>query len=449
MFSKFLLKFKTKDIRTKKYKVNSIIMLFCQLCSMFISFLMVPIIMKYLGVSIYGIWITLWGLIEWCNVFDIGLGHGLRNKYAEARAINDIETAKKYVSTTFFVLLFIACILFLFFFISSKIFNWSSILNAPLNLSEQLQTLVLFIGFFFCVKFVSNIINILLIADQSPAISSVMTLAGNILVLIGVFLLAEYKAPSILILGICVTFLQLLPTIIGAIILFFNRYKIFIPKLSQFSFSSIKNIFSLGGQFFIIQITAMLLFAFNNIIIAHTSGNNEVTEFNIAYKYINILYVLFLTLVTPLWSASTEAYSNNDISWIERTFSKMNKIWILMISIGIVMILSSSVVYNIWLKDEIKPNYLLLVLMLIYMSLWMRYTLYRTFMNGVGKIRLQFYVTIIESTLHLPLAILLGKYFGIYGVLTTMILWALINTIWEPMQFKKIITSTATNLWNK
>lgn len=449
MLNKVLFKLRSGDKRTQKYKINSLIMLFCQGSSMLTSFIMVPLVMNYIGVSVYGIWLTLWGLIEWCNVFDIGLGHGLRNKYAEAKAVGDIDSAKKYVSTTFFILLLIGSVLFILFFISAKFLNWASILNAPSDLETDLQTLILFIGIFFCTKFVVNIVNILLTADQNPGVCSIITLLSNVLVLIGVFLLTKYTSPSILSLGICVTCFQLLPILIAFIFLFAGRYKVFIPRFSEFSSLHIKSIFSLGSQFFVIQITAMLLFAFNNIIISHTSGNAEVTEFNIAYKYMNILYIIFLTLITPLWSASTEAYSKKDMLWINKTFSKMKKIWLLMVMAGCLMVILSPFVYKLWIKDKIEPNYILLSLMLVYMFLWMRYTLYRTFMNGVGKIRLQFYITTIESLLHIPIAIVMGKFFGIYGVLSTMIVWALINTIWEPIQFKKLISQTATGLWNK
>lgn len=440
---------RTGSPRTQKYKTNTLIMLLCQFLSMASSFIMVPLVMGYLGVDNYGIWLTLWGLIEWCNVFDVGLGHGLRNKYAEAKAIRDIDSARKYVSTTFFVLLLIGATLFIAFFISAKLLNWSNILNAPSNFKTDLQTLVMFIGGFFCVKFVANIVNIILTADQNPGISSIITLVSNLLALVGVYILTEHTKPSILLLGVCVTGLQLLPILVAAILLFAGRYKVFIPRFSQFRYSYIKDIFTLGIQFFVIQITAMLLFAFNNIIISHTCGNGEVTEFNIAYKYMNILYIVFLTLITPLWSASTEAYSRGDLEWIYKTFKKVNSIWILMTLGGVLMIVASPLVYTIWIKNSIEPNYLLLTLMLVYMSLWMRYTLYRTFMNGVGKIRLQFYITTIESLLHIPIAIIMGNLFGIYGVLCTMIIWAFINFIWEPLQFKKIITHTAEGLWNK
>jgi hypothetical protein len=70
-------------------------------------------------------------------------------------------------------------------------------------------------------------------------------------------------------------------------------------------------------------------------------------------------------------------------------------------------------------------------------------------MNGAGKISLQFIVTFIQSLLHIPFAILMGKYIGLPGIVMVMILWAFINAIWEPIQFSRIINKTAKGIWNR
>lgn len=70
-------------------------------------------------------------------------------------------------------------------------------------------------------------------------------------------------------------------------------------------------------------------------------------------------------------------------------------------------------------------------------------------MNGVGKVRLQFIISLMQSIFHIPLAIILANNFGVYGVIAAMILWTFINSIWEPIQFKKIIASEAFGIWNK
>lgn len=176
----------------------------------------------------------------------------------------------------------------------------------------------------------------------------------------------------------------------------------------------------------------------------------EVTEFNIAYKYISILYIGFLTILNPLWSASTEAYVKGDLAWIKNCMRRLNQLWILIMVIGgIILIVLSPFLYQIWLKSRILPDLTLLILMLLYFASLTRTAMYRYFMNGVGKIKLQLYVTTVQSLLHIPIAIILGIYFGIYGVVSSMILWNILNIVWEPLQFKKIVNQTVKGIWNK
>lgn len=438
-----------EDKRESRFKRNVVVMLICQILTIGTSFLLIPITMGYIGVSDYGVWITLVGIIEWFNLFDIGLGHGLRNRYAEAIAKDNIEEVKKYVSTSFFVLLFISIGLFVLFIPFSLLVDWPLILNTPPEMALDLKILALSIGSFFCTRFVVNIVNILLTADQHPAIVAVILLLGNIISLCTVYFLTKTVEGSILWLGIALSASQLLPLLVSFFYFFSTRYRRIIPRFSQLDKVYIGLIFSLGVRFFMIQITAMLLFTTNNLIIAHVCGTAIVTEFNVAYKYMNIIFMVFMTMLTPLWSACTEAFSRGDRIWIEKTFRQMNRIWMLLVVGGIILVMISPFTYWIWLKDKIQPDFLLLLLMFVYMILWMRYTLFRTLMNGTGKIRLQFYVTSVEALLHIPLAIFMGEWLGVYGVIIVMILWAAINSVWEPIQYKRILNYRAYGIWNR
>ena len=65
-----------------------------RIVSVLINFLLVPLTLNYLNPTRYGIWLTLTSVINWVNVLDIGLGTGLRNKFAEALATNDDGLAR-------------------------------------------------------------------------------------------------------------------------------------------------------------------------------------------------------------------------------------------------------------------------------------------------------------------------------------------------------------------
>ena len=435
--------------KVKSVGYSSIIVVICQLLGMIISFVMVPLTLKLLGVKIYGVWITLIGIIEWFNFFDIGFGHGLRNKYAEARARGDNDNISKYVSTTFFCLLGISAVIFLLFIIFGHYVSWTDILNAPSYLENELYKLAFILCLVFCFRFIFNIVFILLIADQQPYVQSIIILIGSILSFISLLILMKLNINSLYNIGLFISLSQIFPILISFIYFFSTKYINLIPKIKYFYMSTLKEIFSLGINFFLIQITALLLFQTNNIIIAHVCGIEEVTEYNLSYKYMNIVYMLFLAYLNPFWSYFTNAYARNDLHVIKNKILIINKVWLGAAAIGIFQVIASTLFFRLWVKNTILPNYILLILLLFYFLLTMRYTIYRTLMNGVGKIKLQFFVTVIEALLHIPLAILLGKKFGIYGVVGVMIIWSLINNIWEPIQYVKIIKKKDYGIWGK
>lgn len=435
--------------RSAKYKKNILLSLIFQVFSVVVSFLLVPVTLNYLGVEEYGVWITLTNLIAWFAFFDVGLGHGLRNKYAEAKAKDNLEDMKNYVSTAFFSLIGISAIIFIICGSASQFINWSVVLNAPLALERELSAIAFILISMFCVRFIVSIINSLLTADQEPALPVLINGLGNLISLIVVYIVTKTTEPSLLYIGIALSGSQLFPLVCAFIYYFRTKYKIVIPSFNHFSKDHVKSIFSLGVRFFLIQLTALVLLQGNNIIIAHICGLKEVSVFNIAFKYINIIYIVFATFLSPLWTASTDAYTRGDIDWIKNSIHKLNKLWLVMIAFGTVLVAISPFVYKLWLKDSISPDFVLLLLILLYFIFLSRSTIYRSFMNGAGKISLQFYVTMIQSVLHVPLAIVFGHLLGVNGVVAIMILWAFINSIWEKIQFNYIINDKAKGIWNR
>lgn len=440
--------FKKSDQRSVKYLNNSILLIIYQILSLAASMLLVPVVLKYLGINEYGIWITLTTFVGWFSFFDIGLGNGLRNKYAEAKALGKFTDVNFYVSTTFYILVFISLVIFLLFLIASVFVDWSIVLAAPSIMRPDLNILLTFVIGTFCLRFVLNIIPVLLIADQDPAVAALLNLASNVFSLFGVYLLGKTNDHSLLSFGICLSTTQLLPFILAFPILFKTRYKEVKPKISAFRKSYIDSILSLGFRFFLIQITGLVLFQTNNFIIAHVCSLEDVTKFNISYKYLGITYIFFLTILNPLWSASTEAYAKNDLKWIQNWMKKMIRAWWILVASGLLLVLVSSIIFKLWLGSMIVPDYKLLLLILLYFASLTRTAMFRYFMNGVGKIKLQFYVTTVQAILHVPLAIFLGKIYGVYGIIIAMIIWNITNIIWEPLQYKKLINHKAEGLWN-
>ena len=72
-----------------------------------------------------------------------------------------------------------------------------------------------------------------------------------------------------------------------------------------------------------------------------------------------------MTFLTPLWSATTDAYFRKDYDWITNMFSKLNKMWLGLVFLGLIMLFLSPFAYRLWLNDTITPDFLLLSILLL------------------------------------------------------------------------------------
>lgn len=164
--------------------------------SILIGFIYVPLLINYLGTFEYGIWITLGSIVGWINYFDIGLGNGLRNRFAEAIARGERKLAGVYVSTTYAALSMIFGIFFVVFLVVNPFLNWSVILNGPQELRSELSLLVLLTVGFFLLRFIFRLISIIIMADQRPALSNTFDPLSNVVALGAILVLMKTTPPS-------------------------------------------------------------------------------------------------------------------------------------------------------------------------------------------------------------------------------------------------------------
>ena len=425
-------------------------MFFIKGISMLISFLYVPLLYNTLSVDSYGVWLSLTSLVSWISMFDVGLGHGLRNKLARALATDDVLLARKYVATAYGCITAIVAAIILLFACVESFVPWANVLNAGDVDVSELNVLVVVVFVAFCANFLLNIINSILYALQQPAISSLISMMSQLLSYIVVLILVKfYAVSSLLLLGTIISVIPVVVVLISTIVIFRRKYRDIAPSTKYFDASLIRNILSLGGQFFIIQIVTLVLYQTNNLIITHTVGNEAVVEYNIAYKYMHILILVFNIIATPLWSATTDAYARGDFDWIKSTNKKLRKIVVLMALGGLVMLCGSPIAYKVWLGEESSVRVITTALLYLYSLAMMMYGSYGYILNGIGKLRVQLIATLALAILYVPISVCAGKIAGLTGILLVFFLTTLANYIWSKIQFKKLMNHTAVGVWAK
>lgn len=418
--------------------------------SIIVNLLYVPLLIHYLDSERYGIWIALTSFLTWFQFFDIGIGNGLRNKLTKALVDKDFVVAKKLTSTSYVLVFIIFCVVALIYASIGFSINWTGFLNVKIVSNHELQVLTLIVFTSLCFTFVVQLIQPILFAIQKAAFSSAFPAIANLIGFILIYFLSKTSLPPLITAGVVLSVVPFITFAVGSIILFNTTLKHIKPGIKFVDFAYGRSIASLGLKFLFIQIAAVILNSSTSLILIKMFGANQVTVYNIVFKYFQVIIILNSIVVTPMWSGFTEVLARKDYTWIKNAIKKINKISALL-SIGILlMALVSPWVFELWIGDKVKIPLAITFTLAIYFIQIVFISVYNMFINGSGKIKLSMYFTAFEIVAYIVLAYVLSKYvMGVYGVIVASIITKTFTFILQYVQVNRIIEEKATGIWDQ
>ena len=422
-----------------------------------ISFILIPLTINYVNSERNGIWLTLYSMAFWLNLFDIGLGNGMKNRVAEAKAQNNDSLVRKYISSTYAIFGLICMGVAILFCVVNPYLDWIKILKTvPAVYSEEVSMLIWIIFISFCFTFILNLLKQVVTADQRPAIAAFLDMLGQLLTLIGIFILSKTVPPSLVSLGWITGFAPVVVFLIANIVLFNTRYKAWRPSFKFVDFKIAGNMIDLGIKFFIASISSLLVMQSLPFLIQWMTTPVEVTNFNVSFKVFSMALNVVSIVVFPYWSSFTDAYAQNDYNWMKKSIRSLYRAFIILWVVQLVVLVLSPVIYYLWINFWLKGSSNTLdisfwmsasVCIFVCALCWLNICIYP--LNGIGKIRLQVYSSIVEMILFIPVALYLGKIWGVVGIILSPVVVYFPRMIWAPIQLKKLINRTATGIWNK
>lgn len=415
------------------------------------NFLLVPLTMNFLDKENYGVWLTLSSFIAWFSFFDIGLGNGLRNKFAEAKAKGDMTLARGYVSSAYFTIGAVCLGLILIFTLINFFIDWTKVFNASPGLQKDLSLLMPIVFGFFCLQLVFKLITTIYTADQHHSINGKINFFIQVSSLTLIWILAKTSKGSLLAFGTIFSILPVFLLIIINILAFRTKYADFKPSYRFCTRNNIQEIFSLGITFFIIQIAGIILYSTDNYLIAYFFSPEEVIPYSLAYKYIGLSSMAFSIVATPYWSSITDAYNKSDFLWLKTSMQSFVRLSYLFILVVIILVLFSESIFEVWVgsKVEIAPSLTIYIAIFFFMNIIV--TPYTVFLNGVGKIRLQAMQSLLVSLLNIPISYILAiqLHFGVNGIILATIICFIPSIPLSQIQYKKLINGKAKSIWNE
>lgn len=446
-FSLYFSKGSERSVLAKKHILYSFLF---KGISVIISIMFVPLLLNYLDVERYGIWLTLTSIVGWFSFFDVGLGNGLRNRLTEAIAKGENNLAKEYVSTTYAIVSIIFVGILILYYCINPFLQWNEILNTSSVPKNELSLLALIVFTFFFLSFIFNLIGIILMADQKPALNNAFNPLSNVLSIIIIYILSLTMKGAFVLMGFILSIVPVIVLLIATVLLFRKRYRYLKPNINSIKWIHANSLLTLGVKFFVLQVSFIIMFATSNIIISQILGAEQVTIYNIAFKYFQVPVMVFSIFMTPIWSAVTDAYARNDFSWLKNALTKLNKLSILVFIGIIIMLFISPYIYTIWLGPQINIPFSLSVIMALYATINVFLSPYSQFLNGMGKLYIITRLVVFNIILYIPFAILLTKSpLQSSGVMLATCILNATSIPFQIFQTNRLVNQKAIGIWNK
>lgn len=392
---------------------------------------------------------TITSILYWITTFDIGLGNGMRNYLAEALATNDTKLGKKYISTTMLLLSLIALSMAIVLLYPLITINFNSFFNTNAIAGNELRMAVVIAVGFTLMNFVLKNIGMIFVAMQKYAINDLLSISGNVIALIIIYILTKVTTGNLVLVVLAYTMTSCVVFLLAAIPLFWKHPELK-PSLRFFDKSLGKKIVGKGFGFFVIQISSCLvIFGAANFFITQSCGPTAVTTYNIAYKFFNLLVIAYTIILAPMWNAYTDAYVKGDMQWIKATFNKALKFWVLSICGGLGMLLICNLFYKLWIGNMVNVPLSVSASTLVYVCFFNLNNCATYLINGLNKIFVQIIISLAVTALYIITVLAFGRKLGVEGIVLSMAASYAVMSVVHLYQCRKLINGKADGIWNK
>lgn len=407
--------------------------------SMIVSLAYTPTLLRFLGDEQYGVWSTMLSVMNWVTIFDFGIAGGYRNLLSVKIAQKDDQGIREVSSTAYLFLSVIVTALFGILLIVNFFTKWDKIFNTALNVRPA----VIFVIIFVCLNFIFGLTNSIFYSLQKSQYVPIISLLFQTLNLINIYVLNRFSFFS----GNKLPILALLYLASSAavntavLILLWRQYKEFIPNRKFYKKEYIKPIFDYGFKLFLLQISSIILFTTDNMIITQLFSPSDVTPYSITYSCLNAVNAFFGAVVAPFWSRYTIEDMHKNYSWIKKGIRLQLIFWGVCVCGMVVLGGALDKVYNIWLGRSLNVPVLLLCSMVILKASEMFTNIFSNFLNGVSHVNVQVIVSVSAAVVNIPLSVFLASklHLGTAGVCLGTLVCQLFGCVILPVETFKYI----------
>lgn len=378
-----------------------------------IALITTPLLIKYLGIELYGVWVILSAITNYYGLFDFGLGSTYVKYVAEYKAKEDWISLRNTIATGFYFSVIIgAAILFL-----GRLFEGALLglfvkgyENIPGIRDIYLGTLAL-----FCLAYLGQFFQSILDGYQRMElknISLVVQRAINLLLIIA-FLVAGYGLFGLVIAGL-VSWLVL-------IVVNYVQARALFPQLSlqprHISAGDFRILMSFGWK---VQITQFAVWTLNNadkLFLGYFTTPAAVSVYDIAYKLRNFSREPVIAYINTITPAASEIFAHGNIDRIRDFYIKCSRYLVfLTFPLCAFMVVNAYGIVRAWVGSGFEEAALILQILMVGNICNLMTGCGTQIARGINRPELETKYTVWVTVLTLAFGYIFTKKYGILGL---------------------------------
>ena len=378
------------------------------------NLLLTPLILSYLGQDRFAVWALFWSLTQYFLLLDMGLGSSLVKYFSEYQSRGDAVSINRILASALLFYLALGAVVVILLW---PVVAWiASLFSIPEGLrSEAARTFQVGLVVLFLMNLVSlfdgllkgfqrmDLVNLTLIVVSIP------NLFGSYLVLrLGWGLLGLVTVASI------VYLFQLLLLAVQAKI----AYPALAWRRQDLRFESLKALFGYGIRFQISQVSQLVSYQADKILLGLFVPLRYVTYYDLGSKVCYLLHDLPHIMLGAVFPAASELAGKEDQGRLWVMFERGTK-YLLLFTVPILVgtWLTAHLILQVWLGHVLPDIHL--AIMLLSMGYWtvVSMGMVTTIGAGIGWVAPLMRVSLIQGGLNLLLSLALIVPFGYVGVL--------------------------------
>jgi O-antigen/teichoic acid export membrane protein len=375
-----------------------------------------PYIVRHLGKEEFGIWALVGVISSYAQLSDFGITEGLVKFVAEYDARDDSEGLNRLVNTVLCVYVFLSIA-------GSLVFTGllplivDDILKIPALLREKaLHTFFVAILLFFG-NMVLGVFGSLIIGFQRMGYSNLISIVSTILTACGtiVFLNAGFGLPGLVYNNAIVSVVIAVANLVAAKRLFPSLH---IAPFRLFSRTDLAKIFSFSWKVQLTNITQLMIFQIDRVLLSHYVGLSAVSYYEIANRIASQARMVIATMFSPMIPAASALHALSDETKMAGLYRRSLKYMVVAaVPCSAVVIVLAGPFVRTWIGPGYETSALTMQLLMGVYFINLLTGPGGFIMSGINRPEVGMRSSIMAGLINLTVCFVLVKMIGYYGII--------------------------------